>query len=216
MLSLSKEEILMYAEKLKDETHKYIIKNVYGNNKTREEIAQDLGITPSLVTRRQNKAYKIMLKMKLISNEAWWKQYYLSCYDDEGYLSFDKIAELNNINKDDLRNCFEEYINSFTEEERITAIGYGISLEALKLANIQVLQTRVKGFSNYLNEFYAKNVWTRLKGEDIEKRNGHIFQKEDKKTDEVLRMDEQFLGCLHSIYHNYLDRENINEQSRRI
>ena len=128
-----------------------------------------MGITKSFVTRKEHQAYRLILQMKWDNDKAWELQYILSCYDEDGYLSFDKIAELNGINKEDLKQCFQEYIDSLTFDEKIIALQFGFSEKALKLANISVITSRIKGFSKQLNSRYAEHIWDRLKGNDVYK-----------------------------------------------
>ncbi|MDD6224389.1 MAG: hypothetical protein PUB18_05265 [bacterium] len=213
-MGMSNEEILMYAEKLKDETHKYIIKNLYGNLKTKEQLAEDLGITKSFVTRKEHQAYRLIQQMKWDNDRAWELQYILSCYDEDGYLSFDKIAELNGINKEDLSQCFNEYIDSLTFDEKIIALKFGFSEEALKLANIFVMNCRIKGFSRHLNPRDAENICDRLKGKDVYEEFPYPVLKNDN-IDEITRMDEQFLTRVTDIYDKYLEKQYNTEQQHK-
>lgn len=161
-------EILKYFDEIQDENLKYIVKSMLdeANPKTKQQLAEELGIAPATVVRRFNKAIRIMqskyhevqYKLKKEAEE----KYILSCYDEDGYLSLVKIADAKGIDALELRQAFEDYVKSLTFEEIGIAHRFGFSLEAEKLGNTQILRHRVRGFSQVLCNEYEKDLLDKM------------------------------------------------------
>lgn len=93
---------------------------------------------------------------------------YLSCYDEDGYLSFIKIANQFDMDSEKLKESLNNYMYSLNDDELRFAYAFRYSLEAQKMRNIQILKHRIKGFSEklveklYFNETLLRKIEQQL------------------------------------------------------
>ena len=126
--------------------------------------------------------------MKMENNKE--ELLFLSCYDEDGYLSFMKIATVFDMNPEKLRDSLNDYIFSFNQDELRFAHQFHYSLEAHKMRNIQILKHRVKGFSKelvsklYFNESLLKRIEYQLL-ESIPSIYGNYVNTVDNKTQTI-------------------------------
>lgn len=89
-------------------------------------------------------------------------------YDEDGYLSFIKIANQYEMDPNTLRESLLDYIYSLNEDELRFAYDFNYSVEAQKMRNIHILRHRVNGFSEklvkklYFNEELLKKIENQL------------------------------------------------------
>lgn len=145
---------LKYLDVIKDETTRYIMSSIFNNEnpKTKEELAQELGISTRMVAARLRKARTLINNKMEEIKEQKFQEYISNCYDSDGYLSLKKIAKEHAIQSSDLNEAFRDYVDSLTGEEISIAHQFGFSFEAEKLGNIEILKKRVRGFSETLND----------------------------------------------------------------
>lgn len=174
---------------LEDETLKYIFVTIMEGNDivdSRNKLANELGLSKRMISAKFREASKIVSQRINENKEMELKQYIKKCYDRDEFLSLEKIADYHNVDMEELKGAFEEYVASFTKEESEIADRFGFSPEALKKGNVQTLQFRVRGFSSDLKYpdqvFYSK----------------------------VREQDIQFLKSVGSIYDNYKVNTNKN------
>lgn len=180
---------------LEDETLKYIFVTMMEGNDiiaSRNKLATELGISKRMVSSKFREASKIVDQKVRENKEIELKQYVKKCYDKDEFLSLENIANYHNLDTEDLKIAFDEYVSSFTKEESEIADRFGFSLEALKKGNVQTLQFRVKGFSSELK--YPDQVF----------------------YNHVKEQDIQFLKSVRSIYDNYKVNTNKDVKVKKL
>ena len=180
---------------LEDKTLKYIFVTMMEGNDiitSRNQLATELGISKRMVSSKFREASKIVDRKVRENKEIELKQYVKKCYDKDEFLSLEKIANYHNLDTDELRIAFDEYVSSFTKEESDIADRFGFSPEALKKGNVQTLQFRVKGFSSELK--YPDQVF----------------------YNHVKEQDIQFLKSVRSIYDNYKINTNKDVKVKKL
>lgn len=180
---------------LEDEILKYIFVSIMEGTDfvtSRNQLATELGISKRMVSSKFREASKIVDRKVRENKEIELKQYVKKCYDKDEFLSLEKIANYHNLDTDELRIAFDEYVSSFTKEESEIADRFGFSLEALKKGNVQTLQFRVKGFSSELK--YPDQVF----------------------YNHVKEQDIQFLKSVRSIYDNYKVNTNKDVKVKKL
>ena len=151
-----------YLNAIEDEELRYIFKTVMENDnyaEARNKLVDELGISKRAVTLKFDKARGIIRKAVLTAKEEEFKRKLDACYDKDNYLVLDKIALAENIDIEELRTIFSEYVNSLTEEEKMIGYQFGFSPERLKMANVEILTSSVRGFGNFKeNQFYKSRI----------------------------------------------------------
>lgn len=135
-----------------DELTRYIVNrisalgmaNTKQHNDIRRELDLELGLPRGTASRKFTSAYKFLLRRMREEKEHQYDPY----YDDSSFLSFDNIAQFKNIDPEDLKNAFYEYVDSFTIEEQIEASCRPFSKSAGKNINIFIIMNRINGFSD--------------------------------------------------------------------
>ena len=162
---MKKEELkVKNLSAIEDETLKYIFVSIMRGSDyatTRNALALELGISKRMVSSKYNQALIIVSEKIKEEQEKELQRYIRKCYSRDGLLVLDEIAKYHNMESDELKEIFTDYVDSFTDEEDRIAEQFGFSLEALKKGNIQTLQYRVKGFSEkpkYDDQVFYGNV----------------------------------------------------------
>ena len=171
---------------LENETLKYIFITIMEGNDITDSINQlaaELGLSKRMISSKFREASKIVNARIKENKEIELQKFYEKC-NKNGLLDLDVMAKHQNIESEELKNVFIDYVESFTEEESKIADQFGWSPEALKKGNVQTLQYRVKGFSE--EPKYADQVF-------------YYHVKEQ---------DMQFLKSIPSICENYYIKNN--------
>lgn len=180
---------------LEDETLKYIFVSIMEGTDfvtSRNQLATELGLSKRMISSKFREASRIVNAKIKENKELELKKYVKKCYDKDEFLSLEKIANYHNLDTDELRIAFDEYVSSFTKEESDIADRFGFSPEALKKGNVQTLQFRVKGFSSELK--YPDQVF----------------------YNHVKEQDIQFLKSVRSIYDNYKINTNKDVKVKKL
>ncbi len=154
-------KFLVYIE---NDELKYIFEKLIDSHDfeiTRNELAEELGYSKRKISVMFREACSILRNKKKELEEAEFNRYVKSCYDKDDILSLDKIAKYHKIESEDLKEIFNDYCDSFTDEESIFADRFAFSEEALKKGNIQTLKYRVRGYSidlRYADQVFYYNV----------------------------------------------------------
>ena len=190
-----KKELLKYIDLMPDEMTKYIMTRIYDRNENdkekalielKRELAQELGVKLVTVTTKMNHAARIIRQEREKERKEQFEKYVASCYDEDGHLSLEKIAKAKNMDENELKEIFSEYVNSLTLEEVGIAYRFAFSLEALKLGNTQVLKHLVKGFSMKIDETqitYDSNLIKKMERQLLEHLDGVISTVEKMRSD---------------------------------
>lgn len=151
--------ILKYIDLLPDERTKYIMHYIYCKeenkkkniNELKYELSQKLRLSFTTISDIIHRAFDIIEKEKMKEEQNIFKQIVINCYDEDGHLSLSKMAQVKNIDENELKDIFTEYIYSLTNEEIKMACTFDFSLEAIKFSNVQVLKHLVNGFSKKID-----------------------------------------------------------------
>ena len=154
---------------LEDETLKYIFVTIIEGKDfatSRNQLATELGMSKRMVSSKFREASRIVNDKIAENRKIELEKHYKKC-NKNGFLELSEIAKYHNIDQEELKDIFTDYVDSFTDEEDKLAEQFGWSLEALKKGNVQTLKFRVNGFSNQPK--YADQVfYNHVKEQDIQ------------------------------------------------
>lgn len=145
-----------YLKAIEDEQERYIFVTITKGKdyaKDRNKLASELGISKRAVTSKYHNAARVVIDAIRKAEEEEFDKKVKACYDSDGYLSLEKIAKQEEIETEELKNIFTEYAHSLTREEVEIGLMFGFSLERLKMANIEILNNYVRGYTEIDSEY---------------------------------------------------------------
>jgi hypothetical protein len=148
---------------IEEETSKYIFITIMKGNDfvtSRNQLAAELGLSKRMISSKFREASRKVNEKIRENKEIELQKYYQKC-NKSGLLDLEEMSKHENIESEELKNIFTDYVESFTEEESNLAEKFSWSIDALKKGNVQTLKNRVNGFSErpkYANQVFYHNV----------------------------------------------------------